>query len=102
VGKKVIKKAFKATLFPPLAATGLAKDVGGAIADDALEQIAPGTPPIEVPEVSSGLPEENEEAVAATEVRRRQQPRARSRTLLGSALGGSQATVGKPTLLGGG
>ena len=79
---------------------------GGAnkVTSRALSSLAPAAPPIEVPpvEAAPAEPEEDIEETAQKSVIRRRQASNKTRTLLSSGLGGGNATVGRPTLLGGG
>lgn len=114
MGKKILRKAMTAAIVPSTLTSEIAADVaspvigsvGNAaakITSKALSSAVPPAPPIEVPQVEADPIDEvdpDEDAEKATVRRRRASPR--TRTLLSSGLGGGNATVGRPTLLGGG
>ncbi|MGI9502345.1 MAG: hypothetical protein ACR2RE_04725 [Geminicoccaceae bacterium] len=116
MGKKVFKGISKAIIAPVEFAAKHTADLGEAVVDpfakaigkvtgSALGGLTGGAPAVEVPPaVVADTPAEDDdiEQQAAQTVRRRTRQRPRSRTLLDTGLGGGQATVGRPTLLGGG
>ncbi|MGI9493094.1 MAG: hypothetical protein ACR2QF_11910 [Geminicoccaceae bacterium] len=116
MGKKILKNLTRAAVLPMSIGAELGADAATVVADpvakavgkltgSAVSGIAPA-PPIEVPaqieQPAAAVEDDTEDQVAAAKVvRRRASRKKQTRTLLDTSLGGGQATVGRPTLLGG-